>query len=479
MKPLIALVACLFAFQFSVNGQAFIDTLYGYSAIPDVPYGTSTTFGGFAEPHLMDIGVPVGDNPPTCGRPLMMIVHGGSFLAGNRKGDMMPALTRDFAKRGYVTASIDYRLGMFQTNLNFNCNIPEWNCLNQQDTTEWYRACYRGAQDLHGAIRWLLAHNDSLGLQFDPRNIFLVGESAGGFICLNAAYLDHPDEKTSEYGAMPDAQIPNVQNTQNQCVIPKGFAPSNAALALSRPDLGDPRGSMNPSADPYTIRGVGNFYGGIWRDLFTLNDGTRVPGLYMFHNTQDKIVPYNRHMVLAGYAYCTVTMFGCVYITKRPYCYGSRGIKRMVDTLSIPAQNKPLIQLDTVNGNPNCLTQLFDPAQQAHAVDNYWLRTMNMATFFVTQMDLPPPCIVALDEPLWTRSLSVFPNPAEHWFSVEGLPVGGSVVLMDLQGKVVSQWTATAENGRFTLPETLAKGVYGLRLRDESGRGVVRKLVVM
>ena len=50
-------------------------------------------------------------------RPLIIWAHGGSFVAGSKTGTDVVPLAEDFAKMGYVTASISYRLGMENTPL--------------------------------------------------------------------------------------------------------------------------------------------------------------------------------------------------------------------------------------------------------------------------------------------------------------------------------------------------------------------------
>lgn len=462
----------------AIKAQIWVDTLYSATYLNDITYGSSVTFAGIQDTHKLDIGIPVGDTPPICGRPLLMIVHGGAFLAGNRKESILPALVRDFAKRGYVTASIDYRLGMFQTHTSTNCNIPEWNCLNEQDTSEWYRGAYRGAQDLHGAIRFLLSKSDSLGLNIDPRQIFLVGESAGAFICLSAAYMDHPDEKNAPYGALNNVLPPN-SIYENACIQSKGFAPNIASMNLARPDLGDPKGTMNNYPPAYRIRGVGSFYGAIFKDLFSQSDSPYPqPGLYIFHNTQDKIVPYKYQRVLAGYAYCAVTLAGCVYVLNRPWCYGGKGMAYMLDTLAANGVTVPPYRFDSAIGNPNCLTQVFDPAQQAHTVDNYWLRTTNMAQFFSTLIDTAPPCLVGISNGLAQLNLTVFPNSTQGWFSIEGLHDPVSVSVVDLSGKSMGEWSNVLKGNRLALPTGISKGLYFVQITGRAGDSVTRKIVI-
>jgi hypothetical protein len=43
-------------------------------------------------------------------RPVMVLIHGGAFVAGNRTSDGEPGLAYTLARRGYFVASIEYRL---------------------------------------------------------------------------------------------------------------------------------------------------------------------------------------------------------------------------------------------------------------------------------------------------------------------------------------------------------------------------------
>lgn len=85
--------------------QVHKDVKYGEAQVWNFPFNNTDLF--------MDIYEPIGD---TIGkRPLMIWVHPGGFLLGNKEAEDMVALCDSFAKRGYVTASISYRLGFNPT----------------------------------------------------------------------------------------------------------------------------------------------------------------------------------------------------------------------------------------------------------------------------------------------------------------------------------------------------------------------------
>ena len=107
-QKLYLILSCILLSQaVSVHAQTCADgryykEIFGYT-MDSVIY--SDTFG-----LKVDIYQPTGDT--FSARPLILLAHEGTFVSGNRESDMtVDSLCVRFAKRGYVTASIDYRLG--------------------------------------------------------------------------------------------------------------------------------------------------------------------------------------------------------------------------------------------------------------------------------------------------------------------------------------------------------------------------------
>src|SRR6185295_5606174 len=76
----------------------------------DITYGSNIKYDGSTQTLLLDIYEPQGDT--MAARPLIIMAHGGAFLGGSKTGTDIVPLCKDFAKLGYVVASIEYRLGM-------------------------------------------------------------------------------------------------------------------------------------------------------------------------------------------------------------------------------------------------------------------------------------------------------------------------------------------------------------------------------
>lgn len=477
MKKIYLLVLLLVA-TLAAPAQ-FVDTLYHYRDTT-LTYGTAIDAGGNVRSLDMDISIPTDDSPPPNGRPLMVLIHGGGFISGTKSDPAIRFMREDFAKRGYVTAAIDYRLGMIQTNLNFHCNVSlfvPWDCLNQSDTLEWMRAYYRGIQDGHGAIRYLVNHAADYGI--DPQNVFVVGESAGAFIAMGVGYMDDPSEIPPGVGAIAAAPAPNAIYDQ-ACVQAYQLDTNIASLNLSRPDLGSYLGTMNyPANTTYRIRGVGDLYGAVFQNLFAVNaNDAAIPCLYLFHQPDDLIVPFGKQRVFAPYAYCCVTNFGCAYITNRPFVSGGSDIRTMIDALAANGDSVPHYQAEFTSNNYDCLYQIANGATCGcgHALDNYWLRTSNMAVFFNGCVDT---MAVAVKDPFAHLAMQVFPNPSAGEFRVV-LPSDvevEAVSVMDLVGRMVLQESKHGNAFRLQMSAAFARGPYLLRVK--TSKGVVTRRIIL
>src|SRR5690606_36065588 len=85
--------------------------------------------------------------------PLLVFIHGGGWRKGHR-ADMIPLIV-DFLDRGYVCATVSYRL------------------------RNTYPSC---VDDMSDEVDWFFAHGDEYG--YDPDRIALVGASAGAHLAM-------------------------------------------------------------------------------------------------------------------------------------------------------------------------------------------------------------------------------------------------------------------------------------------------------
>lgn len=390
LRFLFCLIFLYIIFNNSISfGQNYIDTAFAISTQSNIIYGNAVNFAGQEKQLELDYSAPINDVLPECGRPLVVIVHGGAWIAGSKDDLGIIRLREDFAKRGFASAAINYRLGFFLTNDNPNCNVPNWNCLLAADSSEWIRAWYRGVQDAKMAIRFLVEHQNEF--QIDADQIFVLGESAGGFIALGAGFLDSEAEKPLDCSEIQSVLAPN-QNFYAPCIQNASWAQDIGTMNLNRPDLGGIDGEINPLAPPFKVKAIANMFGGMLMNLFQLSDGI-VPDLYTFHQPNDLIVAIGSTRLLQGYSECSVGS-GCINLPKRPWCWGSQAIANIIQQSTQPIQELPTVQIEVTSNTSPCIVQAFNPETGGHQYDNYYLRTSQAASFFAQRIETSDSCII-------------------------------------------------------------------------------------
>jgi para-nitrobenzyl esterase len=195
---------------------------------------------------FVDIYEPEGD--AIAKRPVVLLAHGGTFIFGNKQ-DMKDWCER-YARKGYVAASIQYRLYPV-----FPLGFP--------DSIKIIDAAVKAVSDMKAAVRFL--HQDAAGanqFRVDTDHIFIGGYSAGAVAALHAAYLD----STDTYDAFIQTALSNNGGFRGN---------SGNAANLAFP--------FNPGA-------VVNMSGGIYRRNWITQNS--VP-LMSIHGTVDGTVAYN------------------------------------------------------------------------------------------------------------------------------------------------------------------------------------------
>ena len=158
------------------NGRYETEIFNNVTKITDVNYSDVYTDSY----HEMDIYMPDGDTATN--RPVILYMHGGSFYGGTKTMTDCVDFCEYFAKRGYVCASINYRLS----------NAVSF--LIDQDVQ--YQTVLKAVADSKAAIRFFrkdVAENgNTYGI--DETTIFAGGYSAGGVIAVHQGYIDDLSE---------------------------------------------------------------------------------------------------------------------------------------------------------------------------------------------------------------------------------------------------------------------------------------------
>ena len=98
--------------------------------------------------------------------PVLIFIHGGGWSKG-KKSDYLPYLI-DYAKKGYVTVTVSYRLSVIAP-------FPA------------------AVEDVNSAVEWIRMHSGEY--MINPDKIALIGGSAGGHLAMMHAYSDASDYK--------------------------------------------------------------------------------------------------------------------------------------------------------------------------------------------------------------------------------------------------------------------------------------------
>ncbi|MBW4891536.1 alpha/beta hydrolase [Mucilaginibacter sp. HMF5004] len=183
--------------QFVCPANRFTTETFTYTTTT-IPFGQAADYKGKLQTLQMLINLPSADT--LARRPLIIYCHGGGFTSGTRTDAWPNKFCQSFAKRGYVTASIDYRLG-----IGTNGDI------------DVISAQTRAVQDAKAAVRYFkqTAVEQGNPYRIDTAQIFIAGEASGAAIALQMGYLTNPAEFTSIADADVLVNLNGIEGNSN------------------------------------------------------------------------------------------------------------------------------------------------------------------------------------------------------------------------------------------------------------------------
>ncbi len=242
----LAVCARLTAQNPGCDGTRYRDDVFSSIKKTTVKYTTAPSYF-FNQTIDLFVDIYEPENDAITKRPVVLLAHGGTFIFGNKQ-DMKDWCER-YARKGYVAASIQYRLYPV---------IP----FGFPDSVKIIDAAVKAMSDMKAAVRFL--NQDAAGanqFKIDPEHIFIGGYSAGGVAALHAAYLD-----------TTDAMDPFIRTTLD----------NNGGLNGNS-------GDATNLSFPFTPSAVVNMSGGLYRRAWITENS--VP-LVSFHGTADATVAY-------------------------------------------------------------------------------------------------------------------------------------------------------------------------------------------
>jgi len=226
------------------NGR-YLEDQFEVQEQKNIFFGNNTLNDGSSKDLYMNVYTPIEEL--TLNRPLLIYMHGGSFTSGDRDMYESTVICKALAKKGYVTASIDYRLEPSFVSLIF----PEI----------MIKAVIRAVQDAKAAVRYfrkdVIENGNTYGV--DPGFIFIGGCSAGSIAALHLAYLDDLNELDEEFTTYVN-------------------------------QLGGLEGESGNSEYSSSVNGVINVSGAI-KELSFMNNNQDIPVLSI-HSPGDLAIPY-------------------------------------------------------------------------------------------------------------------------------------------------------------------------------------------
>jgi hypothetical protein len=479
-----ALLLSFFCFSVPLFAQYTTAAQYAVRVEKNLAYGAAVNYTGATDTLKLDLYKPVGDGNRF--RPLLVLVHGGSWLGGCKED--MQWLAEEMAGRGYAVACVNYRLGWHKAasvaqacgTQDFPDVFPsEYDALYAADSCEILRAIYRGQQDVKGAIRRLKARHleDSTCTQA----VLVGGESAGAFLSLAVGFLDRPEEKPNCCAALAPAPVPSP-NTLNasalNCV--QRIWPINET-ARQRPDLGPVDGALN-TGNGYdsNVQGVLSFYGAVPSVALQQNwlQGPDTPAVYFYHQTCDVVVPFNYGQpffplsgICNGFANCSP------WHQYTPNVFGNGAIAALFASLpSPPLYTADWTVCDPFNTDLGILACLaFAQNGSYHFVANRPLRAQNAANFMNPVVNSGVSTCIALGMEAHNvlTGLQVAPNPFLNTvgiYAAENLESPLRCTLSDVKGRLLRRMETRLGKGYNPLFEDLhlPTGMYLLKVEGHS-----------
>lgn len=400
-------------------GEQAVFTDEQLTEINDLEYGTALNpFSNQNQSLKLDIVMPSLSVDELAKRPLIVLIHGGAFLGGN-KADMRPK-AREYAKRGYACASVSYRLG--------------WNCLNNtlgllclcNDLAGMKRATYQAVQDTRAALRFL--SSQAATYRFDADNIILMGESAGAITALHTAFWSQANADT--------------------------FAPNAFA------QLGGLNQSGNTLEASYQIKAIVNSCGGM-NKVSAITASNAIP-VVSFHDQNDCVVPINVGFTIN----CTGNCYNYIQVD------GSREVRNRLTELGACTE---------INVIPEGVNHCSYPQNQLIARSSCFLKRLfcnDCQSAELSTIQAPLPCST-LGSPVSivntkSRAFSVYPQPVTQHFTIQWPALLDKqeceVSIYSISGQNISHQKvrAAAHELNCSFPD-VSSGLYLITLRTSTG----------
>lgn len=212
------LTAFLILCSSTLFGQRYFEEVFEtFQVETDVEYCTQLSLES-GVPVEVPLHVDIYSPPATdevIDKPVVILLHTGNFLTrqldsglgingqatGAKDDSSLVYIARILAKRGFLVASADYRLGWAAT-----ANDPD---VRKEGILKAY---YRSIQDVRTCVRWFRKQHaeDDNPYGINPEKIGVIGQGTGGYIMYGAAAVDDVSEISLEEILNPNNGLPFI-----------------------------------------------------------------------------------------------------------------------------------------------------------------------------------------------------------------------------------------------------------------------------
>ena len=203
------------------DSSRYIEPIFdNVTAEKDIVYSEVANYKGEAVQLTLDVYQP--ENDTQVNRPAIIWIHGGGFTNGSKDASLFEKdLAVDFAKKGYVTVNINYRL---RDSLGTSYDS--------------YSALEDAVADAVAAYKWLQENSEAYGV--DKNYIAFAGYSAGAATAINLCYSDFTKygiDKSGVLGVVDMAggytYLGSIKKGDPACIIVQGTKDETAPFSNS------------------------------------------------------------------------------------------------------------------------------------------------------------------------------------------------------------------------------------------------------
>jgi poly(3-hydroxybutyrate) depolymerase len=408
------------------SGRYAFDFFQNFTLSSNIVYGQNTSWNGASTSLKLDVYQPTGDTETK--RPMIIFVHGGSFIAGTKTDGDMVTMCQRFAKKGYVTASINYRLG------------------NAFDSVNAVKAVVRAVQDLRAAVRFFYKDKQTTDTyKIDTNNIYVGGSSAGAITALHLAYLNQECEVSDYLSQATITQLGGLEGT-----------------------------SGNPGYSS-KVRGVLNGCGALAR--YSWLEAGDVP-VASVHGTNDATVKYNRGIVNPGIP--IIYLDGSRMIHERACALGLENqFYTFPNAPHVPYAGSTAYMDTTINFFRDFLIKQLGCTDNMLQLENARMQTVFL--YPINYCDGSPVnevCSTSSISEISMENIQVYPVPTSGELIIKVTDEGlYHLRIIDLFGRTLLVFNSSSLETSLDL-SLFEKGSYILRITNQNGQTETKTIIV-